>query len=74
MLSQEKQGQIALAVFKLKFKEEAKIPKAAEMKRNIGNVSKKIGFSKEELTEFMILLVKENTSEFISEMEIKKDK
>jgi len=69
MLSQERQGQIALVILKLKFKEDARIPKAEEMKRNIGNVSKKTGFSKGELTEFMVILVKENTSEFISEME-----
>lgn len=73
MLSQERQGQIALAILKLKFKKEGRIPKAEEIKREIGNVSKKTGCSKEELTEFIILLVEENTGEFISEMK-KSDK
>lgn len=67
-LSKEKQGEMALAILKLKFKEEGRIPKSEETKRSIGNVSKKTGFSKEELTEFMVLLVKENTEEFISEI------
>lgn len=68
VLSKEKQGEIALAVLKLRFKEDSRLPKAEETKRSIGNVSKKTGFSKEELTEFMVLLVKENTEEFISEI------
>lgn len=68
-LSKEKQGAMALAILKLKFKDDARIPKAEEMKRNIGNVSKKTGFSKEELTEFLVLLLKENVEEFISEIQ-----
>jgi len=72
-LSKEKQGEIALAVLKLKFKKDRRIPDVQEMKRNIGNFSKETGFSKEELKEFSVLLVKELSEEFISKME-KNDK
>jgi hypothetical protein len=68
-LSKDKQGEIALAILKFKFKKDGRIPDATEMKRNIGNVSRETGFSKEELKDFSILLVKELAGEFISKME-----
>jgi hypothetical protein len=70
-LSKERQGEIALTVLKLKFKKERRLPDSQDFKRELGNVSKKTGISKEELTEFVILLVKELTEEFISEVKDK---
>jgi len=67
-LKKERQGEIALAILKEKFRKDRRLPEVESFKRELGNVSKKIGFSKEELTEFMILLVKELTEEFISEV------
>jgi hypothetical protein len=64
----KKQGEIALAILKEKFRKDRRLPDVETFKRDLGNVSKKIGFSKEELTEFMILLVNELTEEFISEL------
>ncbi len=67
-LSKEKRGEIALAILKEKFRKDRRVPDAQGFKRELGNSSKKTGFSKEELTEFTILLVKELTEEFISEV------
>ena len=71
-LSTEKQGEIALALVKEKLRKDRRIPDVQGFKRDLGNVSKRMGFSKEELVEFAILLVEELTKEFISE--VKKDK
>lgn len=71
-LSKEEQGEIALAVLKLKFQKDRRLPDIQGFKRELGNASKATGFSKEKLTEFVILLVEELTEEFISE--VKKDK
>jgi hypothetical protein len=43
------------------------MPRVEDFKREVGNVSKETGFSKEELIEFVTTLVKEFTEEFISE-------
>ncbi len=67
-LTKEKQGEIALAFMKEKFRKDRRIPDVESMKREIGNSAKKMGFSKEELYEFMILLIEELTEEFISEV------
>lgn len=69
LLTKEKQGEIALAILKGKLKKEKRLPDVQEIKRNIGNVSKETGFSKEELTEFILILLKEMTGELISEVE-----
>ena len=73
-LSEKRQGEIALAILKVKFRKKPTLPNPEEMKRNIGNVSKEVGISQKELAEFSILLVKELTEEYISEMEKVKDK
>ncbi len=70
-LSIARQGEIALAMLKLKFKKDKRMPDADDLKRDIGNFSKETKVSKEELTAFFLLVFKEMTSEFILEMEKK---
>jgi len=67
-LSKDRKGEIALAFLKSKFKKERRLPEAQEIKRGIGNFSKESGIPKEELIEFVVLLVKEVTEEFYSEV------
>lgn len=69
-LTVEKQGEIALALIKEKLtRERGMIPDVKAIKREIGNISKKLGFSKEELTEFVLILIKEISEKIISEFE-----
>jgi hypothetical protein len=67
-LPKERQGEIALVILKEKFNRDRKLPDVQGLKRELGNVSKKTSISKEELIEFVILMVKELTEEFISEV------
>jgi len=68
-LTTERKGEIALAILKAKAKKERRLPDANELKRNIGNLAKELGFSKAELTEFVVVLLKEVTKEIVSEIE-----
>ena len=66
-LTNEKKGEIALAILRLKFKEDRRLPLASELRRNMGNASKITGFSKEELMEFTLGMIDEIVGELVSE-------
>lgn len=68
-LTEKRQGEIALKLIKLHLKEKGELPKIENIKRNLGNGTKRTGFSKEELTEFVIILAKELAGDFLSEVE-----
>lgn len=55
VLTKERMGEIALAILKQKAKGD-RIPDIQELKRNIGNASKEMGISKEELFSLWITL------------------
>lgn len=61
MLSNERMGEIALAIMKLKLKKEGFQPN--DMKRNLSNTANEMGIPPEELMEYSEILVREMVEE-----------
>lgn len=64
-ISKERMGEIALAILKQKVRED-RIPNIQNLKREIGNDSKEIRISKEDLLSFWVGIYSEVFSEIIS--------
>jgi len=68
-LSEQRQGEIALAVLKYRVRQENTLPlKTSSIKRELGNVAKATGVSIAELRDMLVKIYEDETSRFLKEL------